>query len=97
VSNPPECLYIRRPILLHICYPRQDLLELCLRQRVWHFSRVNVYMIVKYAFQALCAARWLTQVGRHAQGKRQCCPLCSQKVVCSANGKLSSCGSDSCS
>merc|ERR1719188_2684613 len=33
-----------------------------------------------HAFHALCAARWLTQAGKHSRGKRQCCPLCCRKV-----------------
>jgi hypothetical protein len=41
-----------------------------------------------HAFHALCAARWLTQAGKHSQGKRQCCPLCCQKVVCSPDGGI---------
>jgi len=39
-----------------------------------------------HAFHALCAARWLTQAGRHSQGKRQCCPLCCRKVLSSPGG-----------
>jgi hypothetical protein len=47
-----------------------------------------VQLPCNHAFHALCAARWLTQVGRHSQGKRQCCPLCCQKVVCSPEGGI---------
>jgi hypothetical protein len=47
-----------------------------------------VQLPCKHAFHALCAARWLTQAGRHSQGKRQCCPLCCQKVVCSPDGGI---------
>jgi len=42
-----------------------------------------------HAFHALCAARWLTQAGKHSQGKRQCCPLCCRKVVGTADGGIS--------
>jgi hypothetical protein len=42
-----------------------------------------------HAFHALCAARWLTQAGKHASGKRQCCPICCRKVVSTADGGIS--------
>jgi hypothetical protein len=34
-----------------------------------------------HAFHMLCAGRWLTEGGKHSSGKRQCCPLCCQKVT----------------
>jgi hypothetical protein len=55
-----------------------------------------VQLPCKHAFHALCAARWLTQAGRHSQGKRQCCPLCCQKVVCSPDGGIVTGRSDEC-
>jgi len=39
-----------------------------------------------HGFHSLCVARWLTQGGKHAQGKRQCCPLCCRKVVGTGDG-----------
>jgi len=38
-----------------------------------------VQLQCKHAFHPTCAARWLTQ----SRGKRQCCPLCCQRVWCS--------------
>jgi hypothetical protein len=43
-----------------------------------------VQLNCKHAFHATCAARWLTQ----NRGKRQCCPLCCQKVLCSPEDVL---------
>jgi hypothetical protein len=45
-----------------------------------------VQLPCKHAFHSVCAARWLTQAGAHAQGKRQCCPLCCQKVLGASEG-----------
>jgi len=42
-----------------------------------------------HAFHPLCAARWLTQGGKHSQGKRQCCPLCCRKIVSTVDGGIS--------
>jgi len=39
-------------------------------------------------FHSSCAARWLVQSGKHAQGKRQCCPLCCRRVFGTADGGL---------
>lgn len=36
-----------------------------------------VQLKCKHAFHPKCAARWLTQ----CRGKRQCCPLCCQRVL----------------
>jgi len=47
-----------------------------------------VQLPCRHAFHALCAARWLTQPGGHSRGKRQRCPLCCQKVVCSPEGVI---------
>jgi len=47
-----------------------------------------VQLPCRHAFHSICAARWLTEAGSHAQGKRQCCPLCCQKVVCSPEGVI---------
>jgi len=45
-----------------------------------------VQLPCRHAFHSICAARWLTEAGSHAQGKRQCCPLCCQKVLGTAEG-----------
>jgi len=49
---------------------------------------VMVQLPCKHAFHAQCAARWLTQSGKHSQGKRQCCPLCCRRVVSTPDGCL---------
>lgn len=40
----------------------------------------------KHAFHGNCVARWLVQAGKHAQGERQCCPLCCRRVFGTADG-----------
>jgi hypothetical protein len=47
-----------------------------------------VQLPCNHAFHGSCAARWLMQSGKHAQGKRQCCPLCCRKVFGTAAGGL---------
>jgi len=46
-----------------------------------------VQLPCRHAFHALCAARWLSEGSRQSQ-KRQCCPLCCQKVVCLSDGGI---------
>jgi hypothetical protein len=46
-----------------------------------------VQLPCKHAYHPMCAARWLSESGTHARGKRQCCPLCCQKVTCAPDGR----------
>jgi hypothetical protein len=40
-----------------------------------------------HAFHVTCCGRWLTEKGRHAKGKKQCCPLCCRPVVVAGVGE----------
>lgn len=47
-----------------------------------------VQLPCKHSFHPMCAARWLSESSKNSHGKRQCCPLCCQKVVSTPDGSI---------
>mmetsp|Transcript_78792 Transcript_78792/g.205496 ORF Transcript_78792/g.205496 Transcript_78792/m.205496 type:complete len:142 (+) Transcript_78792:90-515(+) len=51
-----------------------------------------VQLPCKHAFHSMCAARWLSESSKNSYGKRQCCPLCCQRVVSTPDGSIAAPG-----